>query len=244
MFDQAGWRAGALAFAGLVAVGLLPLVALLAPGPEASGPRVNTRGGEAPAGVMSREFVLFLIGNATLGYLMLLPTHQVAHLLEAGFSPMVAATTAGLWGAMTAVGGVIGGRALERWPAGRLGAIGTILFAAGMIALILDRPEAIWLGAVYVLAAGLGRGVLSTLLASGQTRAFAGPRLGRLTGLLDLGFGFGAFLGPWLTAVVHDREGSFQLGLASTVVSATIVAVVTTFGSRRPGAERGRMRSP
>ncbi len=161
VIDLSGWRAGALTFVGVVGVGVLPLVILVAPGRE---PHHETH---ARATLSQRPtarswlFLALFVSNAALGYQMLLPTHQVAHLLSAGFAPMSAATTAGLWGACG-----------------------------------------------------------------------AGPRLGRITGLLDLGFGIGAFLGPWLTAVVHDQSGSFGPGLASGILAACVVSAGGVLGIR------------
>ena len=231
VLELAGWRAAALLMAALVLAGLLPLVATLAPGREAH-PERHTAG----RGVMPRArgalFAAFFLGNASLGYLMLVPTHQVAQSQSAGFSPMTSASAAGLWGALTSVGGVAGGLALERWGPGWLAVVAALLFGLGTAALILSTPESAWLLALFVVVSGLGRGVLGIPLVAAQTRAFAGPRLGSITGRLDLGYGLGAFLGPWLTAVVLDASGSYGPGLASAIASATLVAVGTALGAR------------
>ena len=241
VIDLAGWRAGALAVAGLVAVGLLPLVLAFAPGPERPSER---RAGAAPptAGVLSVAFGVFFVSNAALGYLLLLPTHQVAHLIEAGFSPIAAATAAGAWGALIAVGSPVGGWLLERWGHPRLLVLAMALFALGTFALVLATPGAAWLLVPFVLAGGSARGMLGVALGSAQTRAFAGPRLGRMTGLLDLAYGAGGFLGPWLTAVVHDAGDSFGPGIASAVLAGTIVATTVPLGARLAGGQPGNAR--
>ena len=229
--EQAGWRAGALAVGGMVALGLLPLVAWLAPGLERASHRRISDSAALP--IWTPLFFLFFAANAGLGYQMLLPTHQVAHLIDVGFAPVVAAAVAGLWGALTAVGSVVGGWSLERWGEKRLQASALVLTALGAGALILAAPSALWLVGLFVVAGGAGRGLLSIALATAQTRAFAGPALGRMTGLADLGFGIGAFLGPWLTAVAYDTLGSFKLGIASSIALAAVVVVATSLNSRR-----------
>jgi len=230
VLELAGWRAAALVMAALVLAGLLPLVATLAPGREAHPERQTAAG---PGVTPSRRalFAAFFLGNASLGYLMLVPTHQVAQSQSAGFSPMTSASAAGLWGALSAVGGVAGGLALERWGPGWLAVVAALLFGLGTAALILSTPESAWLLALFVVVSGVGRGVLGIPLVAAQTRAFAGPRLGSITGRLDLGYGLGAFLGPWLTAVILDASGSYGPGFASAIASATLVAVGTALGA-------------
>ncbi|HYU19485.1 MAG TPA: MFS transporter [Chloroflexota bacterium] len=244
VIDLSGWRAGALTFVGVVGVGVLPLVILVAPGRE---PHHETH---ARATLSQRPtarswlFLALFVSNAALGYQMLLPTHQVAHLLSAGFAPMSAATTAGLWGACGALSALVCGWALERWREAPLLALAAALYGLGIVALITSTPDAAWLAAVFVLGAGLGRGILGITLAAVSTRAFAGPRLGRITGLLDLGFGIGAFLGPWLTAVVHDQSGSFGPGLASGILAACVVSAGGVLGIRLAArASRQTMRA-
>ena len=234
--DLAGWRGGAAAVAVLVVVGLLPLVVLFAPGPRASDRRPATGAGGTP--VMSAPFVLFFISNAALGALLLLPTHQVAHLIEAGFAPIAAATAAGAWGALIAAGGPLGGWALERWGYPRLLGVTTVLFGLGTFALVGSAPQAVWLLVPFVLAGGAARGMLGVAHGAAQTRAFAGPRLGRMTGLVDLGYGAGGFLGPWLTALAHDAGGGFAPGILAAIVAATIVSVTVLLGARLSEGER------
>ncbi len=232
--DLAGWRVAALTVAGLVGFGLLPMVLLFAPGRETASERRDSARSEVP-GVRSFSFAVFFVSNAALGSLLLLPTHQVAHLIEAGFPPIVAATAAGACGALIAVGGVAGGWLLERWRRERVLMLTTALFGIGTFALVASTPAAAWLLVPFIVAGGAGRGVLGVALGSAQTRVFAGAKLGRMTGILDLGYGVGGFLGPWLTAVVHDSAGSFAPGLAGAIVAGGLVALSIPLGIRLSG---------
>jgi hypothetical protein len=67
-----------------------------------------------------------------------------------------------------------------------------------------------------------------------QARTFAGASLGRVSGLLDLGFGVGASLGPMLTALSYEHTGGYGLGLATAVV-AGFAAAGAVLGARRLG---------
>ena len=157
--------------------------------------------------------------------MMLLPAHQVAHLLLVGLPDQLAATAGGLFGACIGLGALAGGWAIDRWGAGRLGLLGGVLLGAGIVGLLASGPAALAMVACYVVAGGLGRGVLGVNAATFQARAFAGPSFGRVAGLLDLGFGVGAFAGPYLVALSRDLTGSYGPGLATTLLAAVTVAV-------------------
>jgi MFS family permease len=240
IIDAAGWRAGPITIAGIVAFGLLPLVLAFAPGREGSGRAHGARHDGDGARVLSLSFVVFFVANLCLGYQLLIPTHNVKHLQEAGFVPMTAALAAGAWGALTALGGAAGGIGLERWGQRTLLAAAVLLFGIGTGALMVSQPELTWLLLVFIVAGGFGRGILGTCIAASQTRAFAGPRLGRITGLLELAYGFGAFIGPWLTAVVHDQGAGFSPGFASSIVLTIIAAPLTLVGSALAHSPRRR----
>ena len=226
--DGFDWRAGfgTLGMAALLV--LLPLVLCGAPG-RAENPTVHRAAPTGPPTRLwqQRTFWLMVLGNATVGYLLLLPAHQVAHLVLVGLPNVVAATAGGLMGACIGVGALLGGWAIDRWGAGRLGLAGALLLAIGVAALISTVPASFWLAAIYVLAGGIGRGIIGVNLATVQARAFAGPALGRVSGLLDLGFGFGAFAGPYLTALSRDLTGSYNAGLATALLAGLLAAVCT-----------------
>ena len=228
-----GWRVASLVFAAVVGLVLLPLSAWIAPGPEGqrAASAVGGRPDTAP-GVWSLACMVFLLANASLGFQMLVPTHQVAYLLDLAFAPTLAASAAGGWGAMMSVGSVCGG-----WLVDRLGLIRMLTFAlalitAGTVALVFSGPATGWLLALYVLAGGVGRGLLGVSLGTAQTQLFAGPRLGRMTGILDLGFGTGAFVGPWGAALLHDQIGTFAPSFLATIVASVVGAVGTVVALR------------
>ena len=231
--DTQGWRTATLVCALVVAVVLLPLAAWLAPGPER---RHATRTGETSAGsaprVLSLMLLIFLIANAMLGFQMLVPTHQVAYMLDLGFVATIAAIAAGGWGAMMSVGSVGGGWLVDRFGLGRVLGVALALFTAGTLGLFVSSPSALWLLVLYVVAGGAGRGLLGVTLGAAQTKTFAGPHLGRMTGIMDVGFGTGAFLGPWATAVVHDQIGTYGPGFLTTIVASIIGALTTILALR------------
>src|SRR6185295_7709155 len=114
---------------------------------------------------------------------------------------------------------------VDRFGLGRMLVVALVRFTAGTFGLLVSSPAAGWLVWVYVLAGGVGRGLLGLALGTAQTHTFAGPRLGRMTGTMDVGFGSGAFLGPLGAAIVHDRIGTFAPGFLATIPAAVLGAV-------------------
>jgi MFS family permease len=167
-----------------------------------------------------------------LGFQMLVPTHQVAYMLDLHQPATLAATAAGAWGLMMSVGSVIGGWFVDRYGMERVLVASLVLFTLGTLGLVTSTPDLFWLLGSYVLAGGIGRGLLGVILGAAQTKTFAGPHLGRMTGILDVGFGSGAFLGPWGTAVLHDQLGTFAPGFLATIPASIIGAGCTVIALR------------
>jgi MFS family permease len=233
LVDAHGWRTATLLCALVVAVVLLPLAAWLAPGPERHhGRRAHESAVDSAPGALSLVCLIFVVANVMLGFQMLVPTHQVAYMIDLGFAATLAATAAGAWGAMMSVGSVIGGWLVDRFGLGRVLLASLVLFTVGTLGLVGSSQSEPWLLGLYVLAGGIGRGLLGLALGAAQTQTFAGPHLGRMTGILDVGFGSGAFLGPWLTAVVHDAVGTFAPGFLATIPASIIGAAATVFALR------------
>lgn len=241
IIDWSGWRAGFAALGLAVTLVLGPLILLGAPD-RAANRVAHPSDREGGLGWVWREptFWLIMAANAAVGYTLLLPAHHVAHLVLVGLPHLLAATAGGLMGACIGLGALLGGWWVDRWGGGRLGLGGLVLFCLGVTALILTSEAHPWLAGVYVLAAGLGRGVVGVTVSAFQGRAFAGPTLGRVTGLLDLGFGLGAFAGPYLTALSRDLTDSYVPGLASAILAVALAHYAVVFSSRSPIPARPR----
>ncbi|MCC7367518.1 MAG: MFS transporter [Chloroflexi bacterium] len=242
LVDAQGWRLATVLCGLAVLLVLLPMGALLAPGRHESqgrGSSGQTGGNDAP-GVLSLVCLIFVIANFTLGFQMLVPTHQVAYMLDLRHAATVAATAAGAWGLMMSVGSLAGGWLVDKLGLTQMLIYSLIVFALGTIGLALSTPEAAWLLGAYVLASGVGRGLFGVTLGAAQTRTFAGPRLGRMTGILDIGFGSGAFLGPWGVAVLHDQVGTFAPGFLATIPASIVCAACTIAAMRLRSAAGAR----
>jgi MFS family permease len=84
----------------------------------------------------------------------------------------------------------------------------------GLIALpclisVHTAPDA-WRVVLFVPLIGLGYGGTSVLYGTVAADRFQGPHLGKILGILDMGFGLGAAFGSYLTGVLFDRYQTYQ----------------------------------
>jgi MFS family permease len=160
--------------------------------------------------------------------------HQVAYLVDVGFSKMAAASYFSTGAVLAVVGGLAAGAISDR--VGRLRTYAGIaaLYAIGYVSLVLTRdPSQVATLWFYILATGLAGGGVSTVYASFLTDYLQGPRLGFLLGLQNIGFGIGAALGPYLAGAAFDFFGGYTLIFLSMAAAVIASAVITTVTARR-----------
>ena len=205
-----GWRHTYVAFGLLVAATSLPLVLLvlrdtpqeMGLAPDGAPPAVGSASGSAAGKARAADFTgpgfprgywaVFcangLRGLATYAILV----HQVAYLVDVGFSRVAAASFFSTSAFLSIVGGLAAGAISDRIGRPRTYAWIGALFAIGYISLLVTRHPsqvvALWL---HVLAFGLANGGVSPVFAALLTDRLQGPRLGFLLGLQNIGFGVG-----------------------------------------------------
>ena len=248
-----GWRNTYLAFGLLVGVTSLPLILLflrdtpremgLDPdgipatalaagrsGPRAPGVEVSS-GRRLPQGywtVFCANVLRGVVMNALL-------VHQVAYLVDVGFTKMAAASYFALSSLLAVMGGFAAGAISDRLGRARAYAGVAALYVIGISSLLLVRgPSQVLLVSVFVVASGLATGGASPVFAALLTDRLQGPQVGFLLGLQNIAYGGGATLGPFLAGALFDRFGNYTLAFAllaaSSVVSSFIVSTVTVAG--------------
>jgi MFS family permease len=153
----------------------------------------------------------------------MLVVHQAAHVVDAGYSPTLAALSVGLVGLLNSIGGVFSGLMSDR--AGR--EIGCTLGAScgivGIFLFLLVRDPALpWLLYAFVILFGLGFGATSPTIAATAGDLFSGSSLGLIMGTFATGWGFGGALGPYLGGYFYDQTGSYTIPLILAMVSFTV----------------------
>jgi len=150
--------------------------------------------------------------------------HQTKYLVETGFSVEMAAFALGLVGLIGVTGQISLGALSDR--IGREGAwtLGCLAFGICYV-LLFALKVAPSPAMVYAMVAiqGLGYGI-SSVYPSIMAELFHSRRYGQIFGALGALSGLGAAVGPWVTGLIFDRTGSYDLGWAVALVACAVSA--------------------
>ncbi len=243
-----GWRAAFLLLALFVFFIILPLAAIFhrrSPGEVGQYPDglrkqpINQAGGcceevtfssNRPEQWTLREAlhtkafwftVLVVFSNGFVANMLLV--HQVAHVIDAGFDEMLAATAFGLVGLIGSIGGIFCGFISDRIGRETGYTLGSCCTFLGICLLLLIRDNsAPWMLYAFSVFYGLGYGSMLPMTASMTGDLFPGNSLGRILAVQSIGFGFGGALGPFLGGYFHDQTGSYSLPLVLALLSVVI----------------------
>jgi len=189
--------------------------------PELSPPAREWTLGQA---LRARQFwLLFLIWVCTMGLVeQTVISQQVYFYLDAGYSPLRAATYFGAFGISLAIGNLIGslsdrlGR--ERFS---LPSFALCLGFACLLFILHDTSKP-WLPPLFAAGMGLSFGSLTCVLNATVADIFHGRHYGSIAGVIVLGFAIGGSISPWLSGYLYDISGSHTS--TYLVVVAAIVA--------------------
>jgi MFS family permease len=245
LIGRVGWR-GAFAVLGTV-VGclLLPVGAWMPPSP-AEPPSPPGAGGSRPAPdprlgsiVTTPRFWCFAAAFFfTPVSNFMVTTHQVAHIVGAGFHPRRAAAAFGAVGLLSAVGRVTFGALSDRWGRVPTALLTYAATAGGTLALLLLAPGAPgWLLWAYVLPFGLTLGARGPIIAALAAETYGGRSYGAVLGVITLGNRLGSAVGPWLGGALYDLTGSYRAPFSISIAALGIAAsAFAAAGRRRPPA--------
>jgi len=229
LVDHYGWRSAYRALGGLL-LGLVPVVLLVLPWQRFAAGHPGGRQAEAQAsgggwtlrkamatriywGMMQAFFFTAIAMFALLVQL-------VAFLVDAGFSPLAAASAFGVCGMLSA-GSVMGsGFLTDRFGSRQTVSVSFAGTITGMLLLlVLASYPSTPLLLAFVLVFGMSMGVRGPIITSICTRHFAGARVATIYGTVLASNSVGAALGSLLGGVLHDLTGGYSLGLAFSLGS-------------------------
>jgi len=226
-----GWTRAFQTFAAIVCLGLLPLVwGFYQHGPY--GERLREHKASKPAdnpwtaklALRSLQFwLLFVARVAAAGGTTVIVTHQVAHVVDVGYSRLIAASIFGLVGITSSAGRVVFGfiaDLLSKQSAYTLNIVMTLIGVGALM--ILRDPGQTWLLYVYVVFFGIGFGSRAVIFSALTADIFSGKGFGSILGYSTVAVGVGGALGSWLGGALHDWTGSY---LVSFALSALVLAV-------------------
>jgi MFS family permease len=245
-----GWRTTYLVFGVMVACIAVPLLALVLrdnPGqlglhPDGIKPAAGGAGGEPhlsgalftgpgyPHGYWTIFGANILRGVTMNGFLV----HQVAYLVDVGYTRLAAASFASVVALFAVAGGFAGGAICDRLSRPRTYALLSAFYVVGFVSLLLLRGPTqhglVWLS---VVTAGLAMGGVGPVFAAMLTDRLQGPRAGFLIGLQNIAYGGGATLGPVLGGLLYDAFHSYVAAFVGLIAAVTCSAATLLLLDRR-----------
>ena len=237
-----GWRHAYLVLAGVMVAAVVPLNLFLqrrrpqdlgllpdfgATGAPGSAGSLRMRGGGMTLAEALRSFRFWALAlSFVLGALPvhMVLVHQVAAMVDAGFSRELGAWVLSLTGfftIFTMIGmGMLSDRIGREWAY----TIGTVALVGGiLLILFLDGMPRFVLIAVYPPLFAVGFGSRQSLYPTVAADIFHGAHFGSIIGVLAVCIGMGAGVGPWLAGYLFDLSGSY----ASSCWTAIVMCVLS-----------------
>lgn len=238
------WRQGWVAIGTTVlAVGFLPVWLFVVRRPEDVGLMPDRLAGSAATSVVEPRFTRPQAMRTPAFWLVSLYTvlvfpvqagvslHQAPHLIERGFSPIMAATVISFFSAMSAVASFGVGFLPRRWPVRRAMSASAVLLAVGTFGLVgVSSAEVAYLAAGLF---GLGIGGVMTLLPMAWADYFGRESYGAIRGVALSLQVMAQAAGPVASGALRDWSGDYtdSLVLFGTLAG---LAAIAAMAARRP----------
>jgi MFS family permease len=234
LVDHYGWRIAYRSLGGFL-LAAAPLVLLALPWDRFAAGQPAERASQAPAAdggwTLRRAMATRIYWGMTQAFfftavaMFAIIVQLVAFLVDAGFSPLTAATAFGVCGMLSA-GSVMGsGFLTERFGSRQTVSVSFAGTMTGMLLLILlSLYPSLPLLVAFVLIFGLSMGVRGPIISSICTRHFAGPRVATIYGMVFASNSVGAALGSLLGGVLHDLTGGYVVVLVFCLCAITLAS--------------------
>jgi MFS family permease len=220
LISSYGWSRTFEIYAATVLITMLPVVWIAyAPGPYGLQPRQHAQKVDAAKqwtaklALQSLQFWLLFIARigAAAGTTVIV-THQVAHVVDIGFSKLLSASIFGFAGITSSFGRVIFGFIADRLSKQAAYSLNIAMTVVGVGALMLLRdPSQIWLLYVYVIFFGIGFGSRAVIFSALTADIFSGKGFGSILGYSTVAVGVGGALGSFFGGVFYDWTGSYTI---------------------------------
>jgi MFS family permease len=239
LIESFGWRK-AFALEAIIPVGLLMMILLLVrnrpadKGLEPVGGRPNPGEGETGvprgldywAALKTPTFWALAFGAMMTFYSILgAQAHLFLHLRDLGFSPQTASTGLATLYGMALVGKFVFGLLADQLNQKRVFLGNLLVMLLGAVFLATLDVKLFW---PSVILFGVGWGGLYTLLQLLTVNCFGLRAAGKILGTITVLDAIGGGLGIWLTGLLYDRTGSYQVPFTVLVVLISIAFLAAT----------------
>jgi MFS family permease len=178
----------------------------------------------------TKNFWLILFVWLLFSFCMhLVLTHLVPHATDLGIAPMKAATILTLLGGMSIAGNVVMGRLSDTIGRKQAATLSALLMAGAM--LLLVGASNLWLLYLFGIIFGFAYGGFAPPITVLIGEVFGLRNFGLIMGVLVIGWGLGAALGPFLAGYIFDISGNyvyaFLIGVVAMLTAAGLIFSVT-----------------
>lgn len=150
----------------------------------------------------------------------------VAFLIDAGYSPLGAASTFGVIGMLSSISIMGSGYIADRFGYRRTVTASFIGTGSGMLLLMaITRWPSELLLLLFVPVFGLCMGSRGPIISSICARHFAGPKVATIYGTIYASNALGAAFGALMGGVLHDVSGGYVAGLCLSLVFIVLAAL-------------------
>jgi MFS family permease len=161
---------------------------------------------------------------------LLIVTHIVPHIIDIGFSAGEAATVLSLRGGALILGRVIMGRVSDSIGRKATVIICSLLQAGAIISLIWIQD--LWMFYIFAIVFGFSGGGFVTSVAALVSDIYGLRSIGKIFGILEIGLGIGAAIGPAMGGLIFDIRGSYSLAFLLGTGSMLVVSFLVTLIKR------------
>ncbi len=236
LISSFGWRIAYMVLGSIVLFFLLPLNCMVRNRPsEQNGLSIPYRSNptttvheaeksEAPDWTLGRAIGTLPFWCLTLAFFLLplgifpVIVHQVAYIVDHGYSRILAASILGATGFLSSIGRLLFGTLSDR--IGREKAVTwsfTCSIAGILILLLIPSLRSIFWLYLYALLFGLGFGARGPIVVAMMADFYHGRHFGSIYGFINIGNGIGGALGPWLAGYLHDATGSYEISFLTCI---------------------------
>ena len=209
----------------------------------------NKGGGIQPVGLSLRQ--AFRTSNFRLyGFIWLLYasnlylvlTHIVPHAMDMGMSAGKAAIVLSLLGGASIVGRVLMGIVSDRIGRKVTGIICSLVQAGAMAWLIWSQDS--WMLYLFALIYGFGYGGMTPSVGALIGETLGLRSIGIILGVLDIGWGLGAAIGPAIGGFIFDVNNSYSIAFLIGTVAMSIVTLLIALVRRETSTNFGERMNP
>ena len=151
--------------------------------------------------------------------------HQVASVVDRGFTAIQGAFFFGLAGIMGSVGKIFFGWLSDKIGRGKAFGIGLGCAFLGVLSLMQLKLSSPYLLYGYAVLFGLGYGSSAPIFPSRAADLFMGPHFGKILGVLSIALGIGGAFGVWLSGKIYDVTTNYNVSFIIVLIS-FILAII------------------